>query len=124
VRLSPGNTSYGANDDGASHCSGATGNYLTNAYYGMNVTNCHCDPNGCLDQAVRTEANLAKADGVEIFVIRYCTGGCTDVSDGTLMQYVASSKQGTNDHYFVAPTSADINTMFQQIGRQLGSCLL
>jgi hypothetical protein len=115
----------GGNDDGPANCSGATAaNPQANAYMGMGVTDCHCDPGGCLDQAVRTQADLAKAEGIEIFVIRYCRGGCNDYSDQQLLKYVASSTPGTDDHYFEAPSTSQIDTMFQKIGQQLGFRLL
>lgn len=105
------------------------GNYLTNAYFGMNppVTNCNCGPgaqnwNSCLDVQVRLQADLAKDADIEIFVIRYGTG--SDANDKALMRYVASSKPGTNDHYFDAPTVNDIPKVFDLIGRQLGFRLL
>ncbi len=96
-------------------------NYWYNAYYGMNVTNCHCEDRGCLDQAMLNEAQLAKNAGIEIFTVRF---GDSDANDVTMMKTVASSKPGTDDHYFSAPSSSDIDTMFKKIGRQLGLRLI
>jgi hypothetical protein len=114
----------GGNDDGPTYCAGTAQNPDANAYYGMGDTTCHCDPGGCLDQAVRREADLAKEQKIEIFVVRYCRGGCTDYSDGELLKYVASSRPGTNDHYFVAPDTNGIREMFKKIGQQLGYRLM
>lgn len=114
----------GGNDDGPTYCDGTARNPDANAYYGMGVTTCHCDDNGCLDQAVRTEADLAKQQKIEIFVIRYCRNGCTDYSDGQLLKYVASSRPGTDDHYYVAPNSTAIRDLFKKIGQQLGYRLI
>ncbi|MDD4953050.1 MAG: pilus assembly protein TadG-related protein [Desulfovibrionaceae bacterium] len=95
--------------------------YWTNAYYGMAVTDCHCEDGGCLNQAMLNEAQLAKDAGIEIFTVRF---GSSDATDVALMKAVASSKPGTDDHYFDAPTAGDIDDMFKQIGRQLGWRLL
>lgn len=114
----------GGNDDGPTYCDGTARNPDANAYYGMGDSTCHCDDNGCLDQAVRREADLAKEQKIEIFVIRYCLGGCTDYSDGQLLKYVASSRPGTDDHYYLAPNNAAIQEVFKKIGQQLGYRLM
>jgi Flp pilus assembly protein TadG len=92
-----------------------------NAYFGMGVTDCDDDDYGCLDQAMLSQAQAAKDDGIEIFTIRY---GVSDEVDIELMKSVASSKSGTEDHYFDAPTLDDLQTIFDRIGRQLGFRLL
>jgi len=115
----------GDTEDGM--CGGAHGayytpnNYWTNAYYGMGVTDCHCGDGGCLDQAVLDEAQIAKDEGIEIFAIRF---GQSDAVDIEIMKAVASSKPGTDDHYFDAPSAYDIDEIFKLIGRQLGWRLL
>ncbi|MEF2143894.1 MAG: VWA domain-containing protein [Desulfovibrionaceae bacterium] len=96
-------------------------NYWTNAYYGMGDTETHCENGGGLNQAMLTEAQLAKDAGIEIFTIRF---GSSDSVDIQLMKEIASSKPGTNDHYFDAPSAYDIGDIFKQIGRQLGWRLL
>ncbi|MBF0480414.1 MAG: TadE/TadG family protein [Desulfovibrionaceae bacterium] len=98
--------------------------YWYNAYYGMGVQNCHCGggTTGCLNAAMLKAAANAKAAGVEIFCIRYSSdSNATAIS---MMQTMASSTPGTNDHYFTAPTNADISTMFNLIGQQLGLRLI
>ncbi len=40
------------------------------------------------------------------------------------MKQIASSKPGTDDHYFDAPSVYDIPTVFKEIGKQLGWRLL
>jgi Flp pilus assembly protein TadG len=95
--------------------------YWTNAYYGMEVETCHCNNGGCLNQALLDAATAAKAQGIEIFAIRY---GSSDTTDISLMKAIASSKAGTTDHYYNAPSAYDIPDIFAQIGRQLGWRLL
>lgn len=98
------------------------GNYRYNAYNGMGVSTCNCNDYGCLDQAMLTEAQTAKDDyGIEIFTIRY---GDSDAVDVELMKTVASSTNGTDDHYFDAPSTSEIGEVFEKIGRQLGYRLL
>lgn len=92
-----------------------------NAYFGMGVMDCDDGDYGCLDQAMLAEAEAAKGEGIEIFSIRY---GVSDEVDIELMKRVASSKPGTNDHYFDAPSLDDLQTIFNRIGRQLGFRLL
>lgn len=92
-----------------------------NAYFGMGVMNCDDADYGCLDQAMLAQAQAAKDEGIEIFSIRY---GVSDDVDIELMQRVASSRPGTNDHYFDAPSLDDLQTVFNRIGRQLGFRLL
>ena len=96
-------------------------NYWTNAYYGMGDKTSHCENGGKLNAAMLDEAQKAKDAGIEIFSIRY---GSSDSVDIGLMKSVASSKSGTDDHYFDAPSTADIDDVFKQIGRQLGWRLL
>ncbi len=96
-------------------------NYWTNAYYGMADTETHCENGGGLNAALLEQAELAKAEDIEIFAIRY---GNSDSVDVQLMKQVASSKQGTDDHYFDTPSAYDIGDVFKQIGQQLGWRLL
>ena len=96
-------------------------NYWTNAWFGMGVTDCNCQDGGCLNQAVLDEAQTAKNKGIEIFTIRF---GSSDGVDRQIMRDAASSKPGTDDHYFDAPSVEDIDDIFKQIGRQLGWRLL
>jgi len=95
--------------------------YWTNAYYGMLDMSSHCENGGALNAAMLEQAQQAKADGIEIFCIRF---GYSDTVDVELMKAVASSKPGTNDHYFDAPSAYDIGDVFKLIGRQLGWRLL
>lgn len=95
--------------------------YWTNAYYGMLDTASHCENGGKLNAAMLNEAQLAKNMGIEIFAIRY---GDSDSVDISLMKSIASSKSGTTDHYFDAPSAYDIEEVFKKIGRQLGWRLL
>jgi hypothetical protein len=97
------------------------GNYRYNAYNGMGVSNFNCNNYGCLDQAMLNEAQIAKDNNIEVFTIRY---GVSDAVDIELMKAVASSTEGTDDHYFDAPSTSDIGTVFDKIGRQLGYRLL
>lgn len=121
----------GDNEDGT--CGGTFGScdprtsstcaYRRNAYFQQSppVTNCNCNNYGCLDQAMLNEAQLAKNAGIEIFSIRY---GESDSVDIALMKAIASSTEGTDDHYFDAPSTSDIGKVFDKIGRQLGYRLL
>jgi len=95
--------------------------YWTNAYYGMLDMESHCDNGGVLNQDMLTEAQAAKDAGIEIFTVRY---GSSDSTDVELMKLVASSKAGTDDHYYDAPSPYDIDDIFKKIGRQLGWRLL
>ena len=58
---------------------------------------------------------------IEVFAIRF---GDSDSVDVSLMKSIASSKAGTNDHYYDAPSAYDIDDVFKKIGRQLGWRLL
>ena len=95
--------------------------YWTNAYFGMGVKTSHCDDGGVLNADMLAEAEAAKAEGIEIFSIRF---GTSDNVDINLMRQIASSKPGTDDHYFDAPSVYDIPEVFKQIGKQLGWRLL
>lgn len=120
ILLTDGDTEDG--NCGGSYAVGYTpNNYWTNAYYGMGETNCKCNDGGCLNQAMLTEAQAAKDAGIEIFTIRY---GYSDYVDQNLMKAIASSKEGTNDHYYDAPSVEDIDDIFKEIGTQLGWRLL
>ena len=96
-------------------------NYYTNAYFRMGDDNSHCEDGGVLNTQVLAEAQLAKDAGIEIFTIRF---GSSDNTDINLMKAVASSKEGTDDHYYDAPSVYDIPDVFKQIGKQLGWRLL
>nr|WP_287412429.1 pilus assembly protein TadG-related protein [Pseudodesulfovibrio sp.] len=96
-------------------------NYWTNAYFGSGRDDAHCENSGVLNDDMLSEAQLAKDAGVEIFAIRF---GSSDYTDIALMKEIASSKPGTNDHYFDAPSVYDIPEIFKQIGKQLGWRLL
>jgi uncharacterized protein YegL len=96
-------------------------NYWTNAYYGMGVDTAHCQDGGVLNQDMLTEAQLAMDEDIEIFAIRF---GSSDNTDISLMKQIASSKPGTDDHYFDAPSVYDIPDVFKKIGKQLGWRLL
>ncbi len=83
-----------------------------------------CEDGGELNQAVIDEAKAAKNDAnypVEIFSIRF---GDSDSTDKALMKEIASSKTGTEDHYYDAPSASDIQEMFKKIGQQLGQRLM
>ncbi|WMW65065.1 pilus assembly protein TadG-related protein [Nitratidesulfovibrio liaohensis] len=95
--------------------------YWTNAYYGMFDMNTHCENGGKLNAAMLSEAQIAKDKGIEIFAIRYGDSDSTDIS---LMKAIASSKAGTDDHYYNAPSAYDLEEIFKKIGRQLGWRLL
>lgn len=96
-------------------------NYWTNAYFRMGDENSHCEDGGVLNAHMLVEAQAAKDAGIEIFAIRF---GSSDNTDVNLMKQIASSKPGTNDHYFDAPSVYDIPDVFKQIGKQLGWRLL
>lgn len=95
--------------------------YWTNAYYGMFDMTTHCENGGKLNAAMLSEAQIAKDKGIEIFAIRYGDSDSTDIS---LMKAIASSKAGTTDHYYNAPSAYDLEDIFRKIGRQLGWRLL
>jgi len=96
-------------------------NYWTNAYFGMGLDDAHCENGGVLNADMLAEAQLAKDAGIEIFAIRFGTSDNTDID---LMKQIASSKAGTDDHYFNAPSVYDIPEVFKEIGKQLGWRLL
>ena len=102
------------------------------------------------DRKTLEEVNLHKAAGVEFFVIGYNVSGTagtetctssynttilagkqsgtrtstTDPWDRRLGMCVASSTAGTNDHYFEAPTPADLNAAFTQLGKIISTRLI
>ncbi len=96
-------------------------NYWTNAYFRMGDDDSHCEDGGVLNTHMLEEAQAAKDAGIEIFTIRF---GSSDNTDINLMKTIASSKPGTDDHYFNAPSVYDIPDVFKQIGKQLGWRLL
>lgn len=118
--------------------------YWTNAYFGMGLKPTSaaspyatlstasatlaqipdCKDGGKLNQYTLDAANAAKNDPsypVEIFSIRF---GDSDSTDKSIMRQIASSKTGTDDHYYDAPNSSDIQEMFKKIGQQLGQRLM
>jgi len=123
----------GDTEDG--RCGGTYGisytpnNYWTNSYFGMGLSTTYpapanfpnCADGGGLNTAMANEAVAAKALGIEIFSIRF---GVSDATDVSLMKQIASSKSGTLDHYFDAPSATDILKVFKLIGRQLGHRLI
>ncbi|WP_246299028.1 TadE/TadG family type IV pilus assembly protein [Desulfolutivibrio sulfodismutans] len=123
----------GDTEDG--RCGGTYGisytpnNYWTNSYFGMGLSTTYpapanfpdCKDGGGLNTAMANEAAAAKALGIEIFSIRF---GVSDATDVSLMKQIASSKEGTLDHYFDAPSATDILKVFKLIGRQLGHRLI
>jgi len=96
-------------------------NYWTNAYFGSGREDAHCEDGGVLNTDMLNEAQAAKDEGIEIFAIRFGNSDNTDIS---LMKQIASSKPGTDDHYFNAPSVYDIPEVFKKIGKQLGWRLL
>lgn len=106
---------------GAYRASYRPNNYYTNAYFRMGDDTSHCEDGGVLNSQMLEEAQLAKDAGIEIFAIRF---GSSDNTDVSLMKQIASSKAGTDDHYFDAPSAYDIPDVFKQIGKQLGWRLL
>ncbi len=103
--------------------------YWTNAFFGAGLGGEYASPDDIptcadgdgLNQAMLDEAQKAKDAGIEIFTIRYGTSDSTDID---LMKAMASSKDGTTDHYFNAPSADDIGEIFKKIGQQLGLRLL
>ncbi len=67
------------------------------------------------------EAQRAKDAGIEVFVIRF---GWSLGHEKELLKQLASSKPGTEDHYYDAPKPAQLEEAFRLIGRQLGWRLL
>ncbi|MCP4428026.1 MAG: VWA domain-containing protein, partial [Chloroflexi bacterium] len=67
-------------------------------------------PNGTTPEAVRAEANMAKAAGIVIYTI----GLGSDI-DTTLMRDIATSP----DHYYEAPSAADLNDIYIEIATQI-----
>lgn len=144
IVLTDGDTEDGRCGGSFASASKTINNYWTNAYFGLGLkpdtsTSPYstlstatatlaqipdCKDGGKLNQFVLDEANSAKNDAnypVEIFSVRFGDSDSTDVS---LMKQIASSKTGTDDHYFDAPTSSGIQDMFKKIGQQLGQRLM
>ena len=117
--------------------------YWTNAYFGMGLKPTSsaspystlstaaltlaqipsCVDGGKLNQYAIDAATSAKTDTypIEIFSIRF---GDSDSTDKSIMKQIASSKTGTDDHYYDAPNESDIQAMFKKIGQQLGQRLM
>jgi Flp pilus assembly protein TadG len=144
IVLTDGDTEDGRCGGSYASASKTINTYWTNAYFGMGLkpdTSASpystlstaaltmaqipdCKDGGLLNQYVLNEATLAKTDSsypVEIFSIRF---GDSDTTDKNLMKQIASSKAGTEDHYFDAPDEAGIKEMFKKIGQQLGQRLM
>lgn len=144
IVLTDGDTEDGRCGGSYASASKTINTYWTNAYFGMGLkpdTSASpystlstaaltlaqipdCKDGGLLNQYVVNEATLAKADAnypIEIFSIRF---GDSDSTDKNLMKQIASSKAGTEDHYFDAPDEAGIKEMFKKIGQQLGQRLM
>jgi hypothetical protein len=96
-----------------------------------------------LDLQTWEMAKAVKADDVEIYVVafgvcssnstQYTTAQCeaqignTDndnTGDQRLMKCIASSKPGTNDHYFYASSASALPTIFTQIAKQIAHRLV
>ncbi|KHK02254.1 Von Willebrand factor type A domain protein, associated with Flp pilus assembly [Desulfovibrio sp. TomC] len=144
IVLTDGDTEDGRCSGSYASASKTINTYWTNAYFGQGLkpdtsTSPYatlstatltlaqipdCKDGGLLNQYVINEANLAKNDTsypVEIFSIRF---GDSDTTDKSIMKQIASSKAGTDDHYFDAPDEAGIKEMFKKIGQQLGQRLM
>ncbi|WP_428566477.1 MAG: pilus assembly protein TadG-related protein [Solidesulfovibrio sp. DCME] len=144
IVLTDGDTEDGRCGGSYASASKTINTYWTNAYFGQGLKPTSsaspystlstatstlaqipsCVDNGKLNQYVLDEANAAKNDAnypVEIFSIRF---GDSDSTDKSIMKQIASSKTGTTDHYYDAPSESDIQDMFKQIGQQLGQRLM
>jgi Flp pilus assembly protein TadG len=103
-----------------------------------------------LDTLTKTLSDTIKTAGAEIFVVgfgvcgsedgitpkaangtdtpSYCSSIGGTASDNTadqrLLKCMASSTQGTNDHYFRATTASQLPTIFQQIAQQIAFRLI
>jgi hypothetical protein len=88
-------------------------------------------------------AKAIEADGIEIFVVAFgvCQSNATiytdaqcdaqmldtaneNTSDQRLLKCVASSKVGTNDHYYYAATASSLPSIFTQIAKQIAHRLV
>jgi hypothetical protein len=96
-----------------------------------------------VDRLSKTQADTMKTAGVEIYVVAFSvcggagahTGTCPansstvigqtgssfpdSLTDHVLLKCVASSKSGTNDHYFETSEAADLPGIFTQIARSI-----
>lgn len=96
-----------------------------------------------IDTATVALADALRAANVEIYVIgfgvcgtpnstvksaSYCSGvGNTNpdtIADQRLLKCIASSAPGTNDHYFTAPTAADLPEIFQSVASAIAFRLI
>ncbi len=144
ILLTDGDTEDGRCGGSYASASKTINSYWTNAYFGLGLTPTSsdspyatlstatatlaqipdCKDSGLLNQYALAEATAAKNDAnypVEIFTIRF---GSSDTTDKNLMKQIASSKTGTEDHYYDAPSESDIQAMFKKIGQQLGQRLM
>lgn len=110
-------------------------------------TNCRSDTQpqeAKVDALTQSMANTLKAQGVEIYVVALsvCGGISTaplcntasiglsgtsypdSLADHNLMKCVASSKSGTNDHYFETTSAAALPAIFTQIAQQIAFRLI
>ena len=77
-----------------------------------------CTPTGCNPTtAARAAADNAKANGIAIYTIGLVQSLSSSqlTAARTLLQYIASSQPGTNDHYFEAPSIDDLTDIYNQI---------
>lgn len=144
ILLTDGDTEDGRCGGSYASASRTINSYWTNAYFGMGLSPTSsaspyatlstayatlaqipdCKDGGKLNQYALDAATAAKNDPdypVEIFAIRF---GASDTTDKSLMKQIASSKTGTDDHYYDAPNESDIQAMFKKIGQQLGQRLM
>ncbi|MEL7640844.1 MAG: pilus assembly protein TadG-related protein [Solidesulfovibrio sp.] len=144
IVLTDGDTEDGRCGGSYASASKTVNTYWTNAYFGLGLKPTStaspyatlstatatlaqipsCVDGGKLNQYVLDEASSAKNDAnypVEIFSIRF---GDSDSTDKNIMKQIASSKTGTDDHYYDAPNESEIQDMFKQIGQQLGQRLM
>ena len=144
ILLTDGDTEDGRCGGSYASASKTINSYWTNAYFGLGLSPTSsdspyatlttatatlaqipdCKDGGLLNQYALDEATAAKNDAnapVEIFSIRF---GSSDTTDKNLMKQIASSKTGTEDHYYDAPSESDIQAMFKKIGQQLGQRLM
>jgi hypothetical protein len=93
-----------------------------------------------LDVKTMAMADDLKANGIEIFVVGFgvcgtpnddlcdpdMIGGSThdNYADRNLLKCIASSTDGTNDHYFEVPSAEDLPGVFTNIARLIGFRLI
>jgi len=94
-----------------------------------------------MDVDFRDQADVLKDGGVEIYVVAFGTCGsanqnlCNEgiigstayhdnTADRNLMKCVASSTNGTNDHYFAANTAEELPEVFEEIAQNIAFRLI